>query len=157
MSIAVECYPDEVVLRELGIPRRQLLHQARKGEVFNWLKKTPGGIGMVDDDPTSTQPCDRCNYRQIEASEGLLLLARFGSGGQRLIVVCPRLEDWLMQRAQACGIDSRRYQLPSTPKDLHDIPRYEQKDGFRRFLAELRERDNGMSHLRRWVFQGESL
>jgi hypothetical protein len=151
MSIAVECYPDEVVLRELGIPRRQLLHQARKGEVFNWLKKTPGGIGMVDDDPASAQPCDRCNYLQMQASEGLLLLSRAGSGGQKLIVVCPRLKDCLMQRAEACGINPRHYQLPDTAKGLHDIPRYEQKDGFRRFLAELNNHDSGMSLLRRWV------
>ncbi len=151
MKIAVECYPDEAVLQELGVPRKQLLHEARKGEVFNWLRNTPHGAGMVDEDPTSTQPRDRCNYQQVEASEGLLLLARCGSGGQRLIVVCPRLEDWLMQRAEACGIDPRRYQLPSTAKELHDIPRYEQKDGFRRFLAELNNQDRGMSLLRRWV------
>ena len=39
MKIAVECYPDETVLRALGVPKKQLLHEARKGEVFNWLKK----------------------------------------------------------------------------------------------------------------------
>jgi hypothetical protein len=151
MRIAVEYYPDEAVLRALGVPRRQLLHEARKGEVFNWLRNTPRGMGMADEDPTSTQPRDRCNYQQVEASEGLLLLTRCGSGGQRLIVVCPRLEDWLMQRAEACGVDPRRYHLPDTAKELHDTPRYELKDGFRRFLAELNGLDRGMKLLRRWV------
>jgi len=156
MTIAIECYPDEVVLRELGIPRRQLLHQARKGEVFNWLKRTPGGVGMVDEDPMSAQPCDRRNYQQVQASEGLFLFARRGSG-QRLIVVCPRLEDWLIGRAEVSGVDPRRHYLPSDPNELHKIPRYEQKDGFHRFLAELMERhDKGMGLLRQWVFQGGS-
>ena len=63
MKIAVECYPDEAVLRALGVPRKQLLHEARKGEVFNWLKKNAGGVGMVDEDPASAQPRDLSSYQ----------------------------------------------------------------------------------------------
>jgi hypothetical protein len=154
MKIAVECYPDEVVLRGLGVPRKHVLHQARKGEVFNWLKRNAGVVGMVDEDPDSDQPRDLVSYQQVQASEGLLLLVRQGSSGQRLIVVRPRLEDWLIQRARACGVDPRQYQLPGTAKELHNIPRYEQKDGFQRFLAELSDHDKGLSLLRQWVFQG---
>ncbi len=155
MKIAVECYPDEVVLRGLGVPRKQVLHQARKVEVFNWLKKNASAVGMVDEDPDSDQPRDLVSYHQVQASEGLLLLIRQGSSGQRLIVVRPRLEDWLIQRAKVCGIDPRQYQLPGSAKELHGIPRYEQKDGFRRFLGELNDRDKGMSLLRQWIFQGD--
>jgi hypothetical protein len=153
MKIAVECYPDEAVLCALGVPRKQLRHEARKGEVFNWLKRIPGAVGMVDEDPTSAQPRDLSNYQQKEAAEGLRLLVRRGNSGQRLIVVCPRLEEWLIQRAGVCGVDPKQYHLPGTPKELHDIPRYEQKDGFRRFLAELNH-DRGMGLLRQWVLQG---
>jgi hypothetical protein len=154
MRIAVECYPDEVVLRALGIPKKQLLHQARKGEVFNWLKKNAGAVGMVDEDPDSDQPRDLTSYQQIQASEGLLLFVRHGSSGQRLIVVRPRLEDWLIQRAGVCGIDPRQFQLPGSAKELHAIPRYELKDGFRRFLAELNGSDAGMRLLGQWILQG---
>lgn len=157
MKIAVECYADEVVLRELGVPRKQVLHEARKGEVFNWLKRTRDAVGMVDEDPDSAQPRDLGNYQQKEASEGLRLLARRGNSGQKLIMVCPRLEEWLIQRAVICGINPRGYYLPRTAKELHDIPRYEQKDGFRRFLSELAGRDEGMGILRQWVLRGESL
>jgi hypothetical protein len=154
MKIAVECYPDEAVLCALGVPRKQLLHEARKGEVFNWLKKTPGGLGIGDEDPDSAQPRDLISYQQVQAAEGLLLLARQGRSSQRLVVVRPRLEDWLIQRAKVCGVDPRQYQLPGSAKELHHIPRYEQKDGFQRFLAELNGLDNGMHLLRQWIFQG---
>jgi hypothetical protein len=154
MKIAVECHPDEAVLRALGVPRKRVLHEARKGEVFNWLKKNAGGVGMVDEDPDSTPPRDLLSYQQVQAAEGLLLLVRQGSSGQRLIVVRPRLEDWLIQRARVCGVDPRQYQLPGSAKELHGIPRYEQKDGFQRFLGELNGRDTGMSVLRQWIFQG---
>jgi hypothetical protein len=155
MKVAVECYPDEVLLRVLGVPKRQLLHEARKGEVLNWLKKTPGGIGMVDEDPDSAQPRDLSNYQEAEVAEGLRLLIRRGGSGQRLIVICPRLEDWLIQRAAICGVDPKRYHLPSHPSELHNIPRYDQKEGLRRFLAELNDHDNGMRLLRQWIVQGE--
>jgi hypothetical protein len=151
MRIAVECYPDEAVLRALGVPKKQLLHEARKGEVFNWLKRNAGAAGMVDEDPDSAPPRDFVSYQQIQASEGLLLLVRRGSSGQKLIVVRPRLEEWLIQRAKVSGVDPRDYQLPSTARELNDIPRYDQKDGFRRFLAELTGRDGGMGLLRQWV------
>jgi hypothetical protein len=154
MKIAVECYPDEAVLRGLGVPRKQVLHQARKGEVFNWLKRNAGSVGMVDEDPDSDQPRDLASYRQVQGAEGLLLLVRQGSSGQRLIVVRPRLENWLIQRARVCGVNPRQYQLPDSAKELHGIPRYEQKDGFQRFLAQLNGLDKGMSLLRQWIFQG---
>jgi len=153
MKIAVECYADEAVLRALGVPRKQLLHEARKGEVFNWLKENAGAVGMVDEDPNSTQPHDLNNYQETDATEGLRLLARRGKSGQRLIMVCPRLEDWLIQRARKCGVDPKHFHLPSTAKELHDMPRYDQRDGFPRFLGEL-SRDGGMSLLRQWILQG---
>jgi hypothetical protein len=153
MKIAVECYPDEAVLRALGVPKKQLLHEARKGEVFNWLKKNAGAVGMVDEDPTSAQPRDLSNYQESSSAEGLRLFFRRGSSGQRLIVVCPRLEEWLIQRAKVCDVDPKRFHLPGTAKELHDIPHYEQKDGFSRFLGELNH-DRGMSLLRQWIRQG---
>ncbi len=155
MRVLVECYPVEVLLRTLGVPKKQLRHEARKGEVFNRLRDTPGAVGVVDEDPASIQPRDLSNYDETGAAEGLRLLARRGSKGQRLIILCPRLEEWLLQRAGVCGVDPARYYLPSSPNELHDIPRYDQKDGFRRFLADLNGRDRGMGLLRQWVFQGE--
>lgn len=49
----------------------ELMEVARKDEVSNWLRKTPGGVGMVDEDPTSTPPRDLSNYQEAEAAEGL--------------------------------------------------------------------------------------
>ena len=66
MKIAVECYPDEAVLCALGVPRKQLLHEARKGEVFNWLKRTPGGVGMV----ASTSRRERALAARASAAAG---------------------------------------------------------------------------------------
>ena len=156
MKVLVECDADEVLLRALGLPRKQLLHFGGKYELVKKLKDRAHDIGMIDEDPGKGEPKDLSSYRQTDSGEGLLFLIRQGSGGQRLVVICPKLEDWLIARAKSSGIRPEDYGLPSDPDRLHSIPRYEQKEGFRRFLDELKERDKGIHLLRRWILQSES-
>jgi hypothetical protein len=153
MKVLVECDADEAVLRALGLPRKQLLHFGGKYELVKKLKDRAHDIGMVDEDPGKVQPKDMGSYRQADSAEGLQLLTRQGSGGQRLVLVCPKLEDWLITRAKSSGIRPEDYGLPSDPDRLHGTPRYEQKEGFRRFLAELKEKDKGMNLLGRWLLE----
>jgi hypothetical protein len=157
MRILVECYPDAALLRALGVPRKQLLHFGGKYELVKNLKKRAHDVGMIDEDPgKGNPPRDMGSYQQMGSAEGLHLLTRQGSGGQRLIVVCPKLEDWLIDRAKSLEIRPEDYGLPSDPDRLHGITRYDKKEGFQRFLAELKERDNGMRLLRRWILGDKS-
>jgi hypothetical protein len=151
MKVFVECSADEVVLRSLGVPKKQLFHFGGKDKLITKLKDMPAAVGMVDEDPASIQHPDlKASYRKADSGEGLHLLTRQG-GGQRLVVICPKLEDWLIARAKSSGIRPEDYGLPSDPDRLHSIPRYEQKENFLRFLAELKERDKGMHILSEWV------
>jgi hypothetical protein len=152
MKVLIECSADEVVLRNLGIPKKQLFHFGGKDKLISRLRNLPGAVDVVDEDPASIQHPDlRASYRQAGFAEGLRLLARQGSGGQKLVAICPKLEDWLIDRARLSGIRPENYGLAGDPDRLHSIPRYELKESFRRFLAELKERDSGMDILRRWV------
>ena len=154
MKVLVECNADEVVLKNLGVPKKQLFHFGGKDKLINHLKKLPEAVGVVDEDPASTQHPDlKASYHQVKSAEGLHLMARQGSGGQRLIVVCPKLEDWLIDRAKISGIQIEMFNLPGDPDRLHSIPRYEQKEGFRRFLEELKKQDKGMHLLRQWILE----
>ena len=153
MKVLVECNADEAVLRALGVSKKQLRHERGKGEVVKRVLKFDSATGLIDEDPASAQPRDLDNYKQVQAAEGLHLLTRRDDKNKRLIVVCPRLEDWLIERAESSGIRPEDYDLPSDPDKLHSIPRYEQKDGFCRFLAELKERDSGMDLLRQWILE----
>jgi len=157
MKVLIECNADYIVLRNIGVQKKQLFHFGGKDKLINRLRNLPGAFGVVDEDPASIQHPDlKASYRQTDSAEGLHLLARQGSGGQRLVMICPKLEDWLIQRAKSSGIRPNDYGLPSDPDKLHSIPRYEQKEGFCRFLAELKERDSGMHLLRRWILEAES-
>ena len=157
MKVLVECDADEVVLRNLGVPRKKLFHFGGKDKLITRLRNLPRAVGVVDEDPASIQHPDlRASYRQVKSAEGLRLLGRHGSGGQRLVVVCPKLEDWLIDRAKSSGIRPEDYGLPIDPDRLHSIPRYERKESFRRFLAELIKQDKGLHLLRRWILEEES-
>jgi hypothetical protein len=156
MKVLVECNADEAVLRILGLPRKQLLHFGGKYELVKKLKERAHDVGMIDEDPGKGQPKDLSSYRQKDSAEGIHLLIRQCRGGQRLVVICPKMEDWLIARAKSSGIRPEDYGLPNDPDRLHSIPRYEQKPGFLRFLAELKERDKGLHLLREQIFSSES-
>jgi len=156
MKVFVECYPDEALLRAIGVPRKQLRHERCKGEVVKKVLKLDCATGIVDEDPASAQPRDLSSYEEVEVAEGLRLLVRRGSSERRLIVVCPRLEEWLIERAHLSDVKPKDYNLPDDASRLHSIARYDRKDGFQQFLAELIDRDKGVRLLRRWVFQREN-
>ncbi|UCD00169.1 MAG: hypothetical protein JSW66_09865 [Phycisphaerales bacterium] len=156
MRILVECYPDAALLHALGVRGKQLRHERCKGEVVKRVLKFDCAIGLIDEDPSSAQPRDLDNYEELQAAEGLRLLARRDDKTKRLVIVCPRLEDWLFQRARSSDIKPEEYGLPTDPDHLHGIPRYELKGGFQRFLAELKERDSGIHLLRQWLVEQES-
>jgi hypothetical protein len=153
MIFLVECYPDTSLLRALGVSKKQLRHERCKGEVVKRVLKFESAIGLIDEDPQSAQPRDLNNYKQVQAAEGLRLLSRRDDKNKRLVIICPRLENWLIQRARLTGIEPEAYRIPNDPDRLHNIPRYEQKEGFPRFLAELKEQDKGMHLLRRWLLE----
>jgi len=156
MTILVECYPDAALLRALGVSKKQLRHERGKGEVVKRVRKFDCATGLIDEEPASSQPRDLDNYKEVQAMEGLRLLALRDDKNKRLIIVCPRLEDWLIQRAGLSNIEPEDYGVPSHPNRLHSIVRYDQRDGFQQFLSELKERDKGMHLLRRWVLVEKS-
>jgi hypothetical protein len=149
--VFVEGAADRCLLTILGVPCRQVRIENGRDRVLGRLRTNPSAIGMVDEDPGSKPSRDLGNYRQVEADRGLRLLIRQGSG-QRLIVLCPRLEDWLIQQAKSSGIRPEDFGLSGNPRRLHGIPHYEDTAEFRRFVEELIEQNaRGIGLLREWV------
>ena len=156
MKVLVECYPDAALVRILGVTKKLLRHERCKGEVVKRVHKFGNATGLIDEDPASAQPRDLDNYNQMQAGEGLRLLARKDNKNKRLILICPRLEEWLLKRAGISNIKPENYSLPANPNRLHSIARYDTKDGFQEFLLKLKEQDKGMHLLRQWILEEES-
>ena len=140
----VECKADEALAIGLGLTRQEVNHELNKDEVLKQLVKQSHCLGMVDEDPKSPQPIQLS--RMIVAADYDLLGLRVYADtarNNRVILLRPRLEEWLLRAAGDAGlaVGGRRYNLPSSPTRLHreinlDLSKVE------RLLADLTETDS---------------
>ena len=122
----VECKPDQVLAQKLtGLPQREIGH-ALKGrpEVLRFIAEKSNSIAMVDEDPGSRPPAifGRMLRNENETSRGLVVYYDRGRNN-RVVVICPKLEDWVLRAAQDVRIrvNAPPYSLPGTSKSLHKI------------------------------------
>ena len=97
-----ECKPDTALVRKLsGLPRRQLRHVRGKSEVCNRLKADVNCRGLVDEDPGNPKPPYLSEI--LLAREPLELGLKVYEDKlrvNRLIVLCPKLEEWILGAAR---------------------------------------------------------
>ena len=114
----LECSPDATLARTLGVPRQEIIHSSGKGKVARNLQKRPGVSGMVDQDPGSAEPealrqfCEESNHHGV-----ILKVDR--ERYNRLVILCPRLEEWIIQTARAAQIPMTDFRLSENPGQLH--------------------------------------
>ena len=118
MKLFLECKPDEVLARVAGISPRFIIHSPGKGNVSKLLGKHSGVTGMVDEDFGSAQPRTLSCFSQVSDAHDLRL--RFDKGrNNRLVVVCPKLEDWLIKTAKTANVKMAKFSLSENPRELH--------------------------------------
>jgi len=121
IDLVLECNPDEALMKALGYTRKMITHQPNKGQVINYLEKNPAAIGIVDEDPGSANPTYFALFKKdIETKFNLDRLS-ISSKGTRLIVIRPRLEEWIIKCAAESKIDIQKHSLPTTGHQLHKI------------------------------------
>jgi hypothetical protein len=103
MSLYVECKPDETLAFALGIPRRDVEHSLNRPGVCAQLARRNGAIGMVDEDP-DTAPQPYMKTLAEETWEHSIRVLRDPQRNNRLVVISPRLEEWLVQSAKSAGL-----------------------------------------------------
>ncbi|MBI2831345.1 MAG: hypothetical protein HYX79_03715 [Chloroflexi bacterium] len=124
--IVIECSADEALVKCVtSIPKKGIIHDLRgKGGVCEQLSmKWRNSKGLVDeDDPRAGQP----PYIKSALSHksdigGDIKLLHDESRDNYLIVLSPRLEEWILKSAQMLGIDVTRHGLPSDADALHRV------------------------------------
>ncbi len=147
----VECYPDEVLARTLGVSRRDIRHEHGKGNIIRRLRNLSAGTGLLDEDREGYQTAGLREYRLAEQHGKLILMKHATIATKQLILICPRLEEWLYGRAAARGVKPGDFGLPDTAMRLKAIPRYEQKPRFQEFLKKLKQVDSEVQYLSKWI------
>ncbi|MEI9919581.1 MAG: hypothetical protein WDO14_12350 [Bacteroidota bacterium] len=133
MKIALECKPDERLVMGLGVPRKKVLHQNDKGDVCNFLQKSIGNIGLIDEDPNGSQPRLLSQFKILSENHRIRNLT---DKKNSLVVICPRLEDWIVEVCHNADVKLSDYSLASNPKDLAKEINYK-LDKFDRLIAAL--------------------
>ncbi|MHA1449290.1 MAG: hypothetical protein ACTSP4_07720 [Candidatus Hodarchaeales archaeon] len=110
-----------------------------------------GKIGIVDEDPFSTQPKDMVKYKIVEISENINLFQRNDDKSKHLIVISKNIEDWILKRAKTNKISLKHHNLPSNPETLHNIPHIEKRIELQAFLRNLIGIDEEINLLKKWL------
>lgn len=116
--LLLECTPDETVARKLGRPRKSCLHLNDKGRVCKRLQQVHSTVGLVDEDPASAQPGYFGELKIVSEEHDVRHLMDTARNNS-VIVIRPRLEDWLIRTGELAGISIEDFGLSERPNELH--------------------------------------
>ena len=103
MSLYVECKPDETVALALGVARHDLEHALSRAGVCIQVSRQTGSTGMVDEDPDSA-PHPYMRSLAQQSWEHRIRVLFDESRKNRIVVISPRLEEWLVESVRAAGL-----------------------------------------------------
>jgi len=118
MKLYLECKPDQALVKSLGIVSADIEHCNDKGRVCNKLNNHLKVKGLIDEDLGSAQPTYLKNLVLIENKYNI----QYFSDSQKnniLLILQPRLEEWIINISKTSGINIKSFGLPDNPKELH--------------------------------------
>ena len=158
MMIIIECNNDKQLMFRLGFTKTNIVHAGSKGIVLERLNgETKPAIGIVDeDDVKKLQRLLKDNDIDLVIKKGkknsIALTAKRNDKTKSLIVISPRLEEWIYKVAKRNGINPTKYDLPEDPDMLHNDTSKESEKGFRDLLVALnKKKDWEIELMRKWI------
>jgi hypothetical protein len=120
MVIHVECIPDETLLKKLGFTKKQIQHHAGKTRVLAHICKNRNQLAMVDEDPQSVpNPYEQVLQFEKEAFGIKCCLDK--KLNNKVLVLKPKLEDWIISACKKSNIDLDKFGLPVRGNGLHGV------------------------------------
>jgi hypothetical protein len=147
----VECNADKTLVSALGVPRSEIKHAHSKGNVCKRLESSRNSKGLVDEDPFSTQP------RYIEklkllSYEGEIKVLYDGRAQNCLIMLCLRLEEWILKVVKEVKVDIGDYNLPDDADRLHKTINIKLKN-FESLMEDMKEKSRMLKTLEKVISQ----
>jgi hypothetical protein len=151
--VFVECNPDKLLLQKMGVPKRKILHAGSKSEVCKRLGKSVNSIGVVDEDPFSIQPPYIKKLKTIENSQKLGIRVLLDETNNNLVIILsPRLEEWIIGASKEVKISMNRYGLPKDGNKLHKVIN-SNLDKFEKLLDELVDKSERFLALKSYLLR----
>ena len=120
----LECNADLTLVRALTrLPPREIAHERKgKGEILKLLARRSDCRAMLDEDPGQDTPAYLARLSAAADYDRLGLRVYADTPRRnRVILLRPRLEEWLLRAAAEAGLNvgGRRYNLPDNATRLH--------------------------------------
>jgi len=158
MAISVECNADEKLVKLLLSEEVKTLHQGGRGNILNYLRKksTMSGIGLIDEDPGSAHTRDFVtSYEVVESVGNVKRFSRKENNNITVVMLSPRIEEWIISRAIDSGIKMSDYSLPDDGIKLHGRYHYEKEENFTLLINKLVDlEDKEILTLKKWLIGG---
>ena len=145
MTVFFECDNDEELLKVISIPRKDRKHCSGKSKVCKDLKRTNDSKGIVDEDPQSLQDkyiTSLGNPTQVNHDVNIYI---DNNRNNKIVMLCPRLEEWLYKISRINKINPVDYGLPGNPDAIH-------KEEFRKIKTNLTNFLNDLLNTGEFIF-----
>jgi len=125
----VECKADLTLVKALSnAPIKGIMHAGNKSGVLSKLVRARGrpnyqnSIGMIDQDPGSSQSSDLKKFIEVKRYTELEInLFRYKWLNNHLVMLCPRLEEWIIAASREAGVNLSKYNLSTNADMLHEV------------------------------------
>lgn len=118
-SIFVECNADRALIASLGVTANRIIHSSNLPEVCKAVMKKQKTIGIVDEDPQGPQPSYLKNLTLLHEDDHFRILID-KRNDSRLIVLRPRLENWILRACLLSKVQADQFKLPHDARKLHE-------------------------------------
>lgn len=149
----VECKPDTVLIKTLTLTsRKNIIHAGNKSELLKKLtERYSNSKGLIDEDPWSIQPphLQKFKEKQDLTRHNLKILHQI-SKNNTLIVIRPRLEEWVLEASREANLNLKKYKLPEDATILHRQINIK-IDKLEKLLTDLKQKSNRFKTLKKYL------
>jgi hypothetical protein len=117
----IECTPEEVLLLTMGLTREVITHHSGSGSVCKTLDLNKNLVGLIDEDPDRDSQHSYYNklYRNPDSDQHNVRFCIDKVNKNKMIIIKPRFEPWIIQVAEAAGLNMEDFKLSNNPDNLH--------------------------------------
>jgi hypothetical protein len=138
--IYVECKPDKILIHTLDI--REITHFGGRCFVCRELERRKNLVAVIDEDPRGPQPSYLKKLKLIKQQNSLKLFYD-KENNNKVIMICPRLEEWILKAAKQQKIKLSDYNLPHESNQFHLVVNLDITN-FQKLIHTLKKSKNKM-------------
>ncbi len=148
-----ECKPETILVQILTrTSRKNISHAGNKSELLKKLvEHFTNSKGIIDEDPWAYQPPFLSRFEKTQdLTIHEIKVFRRKNRNNLLIMLCPRLEDWIIKAANEADIKPEQFGLPNSPEELHRLINI-RTDNFKELVKRIKDKSNRIEKLTRYL------